>query len=95
MQRRLPALLLAMTLSAAPLPAFAQGANDDERSADQIVDVDSSIDDAVARTGWSSKGDFRALLTYDDEDARDGTSFDNTGAIARVRIEGTWVCHFG
>ena len=31
------------------------------------------------------------MITYNDEDARDGARFDDYGLIGRLRVEGTWV----
>ena len=59
-------------------------------SADQVVDIESSIDDAKAKIGWSSRGDFRALVSSTEEDARDGSSIDSDEIIGRLRLEVTW-----
>ncbi len=72
------------------LSQVATESTEPDRSADEIIDTDDSIDDADSRLGWSSSGDFRGMINYNDEDARDGARFDDYDMIGRLRVEGTW-----
>ncbi len=59
-------------------------------SADEVMDTEGSIDDIEPGTGWSARGDLRSLFDHVDEDARDGSSADDSAVIGRLRWEGTW-----
>ena len=54
------------------------------------VDVEGSIEDAVARRGWSVGGDLRLAYSYDDLDNRDGSSSDDGELFGRIRVGGKW-----
>jgi hypothetical protein len=54
------------------------------------VDVEGSIEDAVARRGWSAGGDLRVGYTYEDEESRDGGSSGDGELLGRIRVGGSW-----